>query len=44
MEEEKQEAGKVVELEEEIKTENEGIQISDDVVAVIAGVEEYQKY
>ncbi len=30
--------GEVVELEEEIKTENEGIQISDDVVAVIAGV------
>ena len=28
----------VVELEEEIKTENEGIQISNDVVAVIAGV------
>ena len=27
-----------VELEEEIKTENEGIQISNDVVAVIAGV------
>ncbi len=30
--------GEVVELEEEIKTENEGIQISNDVVAVIAGV------
>ena len=32
--------GEVVELEaqEEIKKENEGIQISDDVVAVIAGV------
>lgn len=28
----------VVELEEKIKTENEGIQISNDVVAVIAGV------
>jgi uncharacterized alkaline shock family protein YloU len=28
----------VVEIEEEIKTENEGIQISNDVVAVIAGV------
>ena len=28
----------VVELEEEIKTENEGIKISNDVVAVIAGV------
>ncbi len=37
MEEEKREDGKAVELEE-IKTENEGIQISDDVVAVIAGV------
>ena len=32
------ENGEVVELQEEIKTENEGIQISDDVVAVIAGV------
>ena len=30
--------GEVVELQEEIKTENEGIQISNDVVAVIAGV------
>lgn len=30
--------GEVVELEEEIKTENEGIKISNDVVAVIAGV------
>ena len=38
MSEEKQNQGEVVELEEEIKTENEGIQISDDVVAVIAGV------
>lgn len=38
MSEENQEKGEVVELEEEIKTENEGIQISDDVVAVIAGV------
>ena len=28
----------IVELQEEIKAENEGIQISDDVVAVIAGV------
>lgn len=28
----------IVELEYEIKTENEGIKISDDVVAVIAGV------
>ena len=27
----------IVELENEIKTENEGIKISDDVVAVIAG-------
>ena len=32
------ENGEVVELNEEIKTENEGIQISSDVVAVIAGV------
>ena len=30
--------GDVVELEEEIKSENDGIQISSDVVAVIAGV------
>lgn len=30
--------GEIVELEEEIKTENDGIQISNDVVAVIAGV------
>lgn len=30
--------GEVVELQEEIKTENEGIQISNDVIAVIAGV------
>ena len=37
-ENQKQEQGEVVELEEEIKTENEGIQISNDVVAVIAGV------
>ena len=36
MSEENQE--EVVELEEEIKTGNEGIQISNDVVAVIAGV------
>ena len=28
----------IVELDNEIKTENEGIKISDDVVAVIAGV------
>ena len=33
-----EEKGELVELEEEIKTENEGIQISNDVVAVIAGV------
>ena len=32
------ENGEVVELDEEIKTENEGIQISSVVVAVIAGV------
>lgn len=38
MSEENQNQGEVVELEEEIKTENEGIQISNDVVAVIAGV------
>lgn len=38
MNEENQEKGEVLELEEEIKTENEGIQISEDVVAVIAGV------
>ncbi len=30
--------GEIVELEEEIKTENDGIQISNDVVAVISGV------
>ncbi len=35
-----EEKGEVVELEaqEEIKTDNDGIKISDDVVAVIAGV------
>ena len=40
MEEEnkKVENGEVVELDDEIKTDNEGIQISSDVVAVIAGV------
>ena len=32
------ENGEVVELNEEIKAENEGIQISSDVLAVIAGV------
>ena len=30
--------GEVLELDEEIKSENDGIQISSDVVAVIAGV------
>lgn len=35
---ENEQKGEIVELEEEIKTENEGIKISDDVVAVIAGV------
>ena len=38
MSEENQNKDEEVELEEEIKTENEGIKISDDVVAVIAGV------
>ena len=38
MSEENQEKGEIVELEEEIKTENEGNKISNDVVAVIAGV------
>ncbi len=38
MSEENQEKGEIVELEEEIKTDNEGIKISNDVVAVIAGV------
>ncbi len=38
MSEENQNQGEVVELEEEIKTENDGIQISNDVVAVISGV------
>ena len=38
MNEENQNQGEIVELEEEIKTENQGIQISNDVVAVIAGV------
>ena len=32
------ENGEVLELSEEIKAENEGIQISNDVIAVIAGV------
>ncbi len=35
---ENEENGEVVELQEEIKTEQEGIQISNDVIAVIAGV------
>lgn len=38
MSEENQNKDEKVELEEEIETENEGIQISNDVVAVIAGV------
>ena len=38
MSEDKKENEAVVELNEEIKTENEGIQISNDVIAVIAGV------
>ena len=38
MSEEKKEKEEIVELQEEVKSENEGIQISDDVVAVIAGV------
>ena len=37
MNEENLEKGEILELEE-IKTENEGIQISNDVIAVIAGV------
>lgn len=37
MEEENRENGEILELEE-VKTENEGIQISNDVIAVIAGV------
>ena len=37
MSEENQEKGELLELDE-IKTENEGIQISNDVIAVIAGV------
>ena len=34
----KEEIGESVDLQEEIKTENEGLKISSDVVAVIAGV------
>ena len=37
-ENQEQEKGEIIELEEDIKTENEGIQISNDVVAVISGV------
>ena len=35
---ENQEKEEIIELDDEIKTENDGIKISDDVVAVIAGV------
>lgn len=38
MSEENKENEEIVELDNEIKTENDGIKISDDVVAVIAGV------
>lgn len=38
MSEENQEKEEIIEIGEEISTENEGIQISNDVVAVIAGV------
>ena len=38
MDEENKINGDLVELEDEIKSENEGIEISDEVVAVIAGV------
>ena len=38
MSEENKENEEIVELDNEIKTENEGIKISNDVVAVIAGV------
>ena len=38
MSEENKEHEEIVELDNEIKTENEGIKISNDVVAVIAGV------
>lgn len=38
MSEENKENEEIVELEEDLKTENDGIKISDDVVAVIAGV------
>ena len=38
MSEENKKTEEIVELDNEIKTENDGIKISDDVVAVIAGV------
>lgn len=38
MNEENKKNEEIVELDNEIKTENDGIKISDDVVAVIAGV------
>ena len=38
MSEENKEKEEIVELDNEIKTENDGIKISDDVVAVISGV------
>lgn len=38
MSEEKKENEEIVELDNEIKTESDGIKISNDVVAVIAGV------
>ena len=38
MSEENKEKEEIVELEEDLKTESDGIKISDDVVAVIAGV------
>ena len=38
MEEQNKENEEIVELDNEIKTENDTIKISDDVVAVIAGV------
>ena len=38
MSEENKKNEEIVELDNEIKTENDGIKISDDVVAVIAGV------
>ena len=40
MSEENKENEEIVELDNEIKTDNEGIKISDDVVAVIAGIGE----